>query len=211
MNSKLIRRGTQAVALVTVLLGFTVGARATGNGEGVFHACVKEGNGQLRLVAPGTVCLPSERAVEWYSGGGAIATERSPEPQSFFQLVDGGGTAVGPVVGFQGLFPVVGVKLNGAAFVLFLADGVLYGTDMVYFESADCSPPGYIPHTAGALAASATGVSGQVYVEDRTAIDQPISVQAFAFGGQCYPFSAAGAAPRATSGPTLGVGPFQVR
>lgn len=210
MNSKLIRRGTQAVALVTVLLGFTAGARATGDGEGVFHACVKQGNGQLRLVAPGTQCLPSERAVEWYSGPGA--TERTAEaPQSFFQLVDGGGTAVGPVVGFQGLFPVVGFKLNGAAFVLFLADGVLYGTDMVYFESADCSPPGYIVHTAGVLAASAIGVSGQVYVEDRAAADQPISVRSFAFGGQCYPFSGAGAAPRATPGTTLGLGPFQVR
>lgn len=209
MISRLIRRGTQAVALLTVLLGFTVGARATGEGEGVFHACVKEGIGQLRLVAPGVQCLPSERAVEWYSSPGVTA--RTAEPQSFFELVDGGGTAVGPVVGFQGLFPVVGFKLNGAAFVLFLAGGVLYGTDMVYFESADCSPPGYIAHTSGVLAGSAVGVSGQVYVEDRAAVDQPISVQSFAFGGQCFPFSGAGAVPRATPGTTLGLGPYQVR
>jgi hypothetical protein len=211
MNSKLIRRGTQAVALATVLLGFTVGAQATGDGEGVFHACVKGGTGQLRLVAPGVPCLPSERAVEWYSGGGTTATGGSAEPQSFFTVEAEGGPTVGPVVGFQGLFPVVGIKVNGAAAVLFLADGVLYGTGMVYFESADCSPPGYIPHTAGALAASATGVGGQVYVEDRTALDQSISVLSFAFGGVCYPTGGAGAAPRASLGATLGSGPFQVR
>jgi len=211
MNSKLIRRGAQAVALATVLFGFTVGAQATGDGEGTFHACVKEANGQLRLVAPGTRCLPSERAVEWYSGNIAPEPTAAPAPQSFFQVVDGAGTVVGPVVGFQGLFPVVGFKLNGAAAVLFLADGVLYGTDMVYFESADCSPPGYISHTAGALVGSAVGVSGQVYVEDRTALDQPISAQSVAFGGVCYPGGGVGSAPRAILGGTLGSGPFQIK
>jgi hypothetical protein len=210
MNSKLIRRGTQAIALATALLGFTGGAGATGDGEGVFHACVKEGNGQLRLVAPGTSCLPSERAVEWYSGPGAA--QRTAEPaQSFFQVVDAGGTVVGPVVGLQGLFPVVGFKLNGAAAVLFLADGVLFGTDMVYFASADCSPPGYISHTTGALVGSAIGAGGQVYVEDRTALDQPVTARSVAFGGQCYPGGGEGVAPQAILGGTLGPGPFQVQ
>ena len=180
MISRLIRRATQAVALVTVLAGVTAGAGATEGDGGVIRACVKEGNGQLRLVAPGVRCLPSERVVEW-------------------NYADSGGAAVGPVVGFQGLFPVVGSKLKGASFVLLLADGLLYGTDAVYSESADCSPPGYI------------GMAGQVYVEDRAALDVPISAHSWAFGGQCFPASGDGVAPQAILATALGSGPYQVR
>jgi hypothetical protein len=210
MMSGLIRRATQAVALVTVLAGVTAGAGASEGDGGVIRACVKQENGQLRLVAPGARCLPSERVVEWnYADGGATA--RSTEYQSFFQVVDGGGTAVGPVVGFQGLYPVVGSKLNGASFILFLADGLLYGTDAVYFQSADCSPPGYILHTSGALAGSGIGMAGQVYVEDRAAPVVPISAHSWAFGGQCFPASGDGVAPQAILATPLGAGPYQVR
>lgn len=207
--SRLLRRGTRAVVLVTLLLGFTVGARAHEGDESLLHACVKRENGQLRLVLPDGRCLPSEVAVDWSQGTGVSAP--SAASSAFFEVVDREGAVVGPVVAIQSSYPVVGLKANGVPFVLFLVGDTLYGTGAVYFESATCSPPGYVEHAFATLAAAGVDPQGQVYVEDRAAADVPLSVRSVAYGGQCYVFSLNVAAPPGILGPRLGAGPYQVR
>ena len=46
---------------------------ADGGDPTLIHACVKKANGQVRIVQPSDVCLPSEVAVHWAAGAPASA------------------------------------------------------------------------------------------------------------------------------------------
>jgi hypothetical protein len=77
-----VRRLTSNIALVvTTAVITTVGGatltRALADGPGdVIHACVKDVNGQVRLVADGEACWPNEHPVRW----GVEGPPSPPEP-----------------------------------------------------------------------------------------------------------------------------------
>jgi hypothetical protein len=56
-----------ALAALAVGVGFAVASIP--DGSGVFHACYKKHNGQLRLVESASACRPSEGATSWSQTG----------------------------------------------------------------------------------------------------------------------------------------------
>jgi hypothetical protein len=63
---------------------------ADGGDSALIHACVKKANGQVRIVQPADVCLPSEVSMHWAAGAPASAGGGSI-------MVHGGGFGSGGV------------------------------------------------------------------------------------------------------------------
>lgn len=59
---------------LTALVGAAMFVTSPFASDDGITACAKEENGQLRLVATSSDCLPSERAVSWKAGGGGGGT-----------------------------------------------------------------------------------------------------------------------------------------
>jgi hypothetical protein len=56
-------------ALVALAVGVGFAVASIPDGSGVFHACYKKNNGQLRLVESASACRPSEKATSWSQTG----------------------------------------------------------------------------------------------------------------------------------------------
>jgi hypothetical protein len=81
------------IALALAVL-FTPSLLAHGGDPAVIHACVKNVNGQVRIVGPADSCLPSEYSLHWP----ATAAPPPPPPSaSSAVMVHGNGYGVGGV------------------------------------------------------------------------------------------------------------------
>lgn len=79
--------------LLLLVLLLVVPAAARAQTDGLVHACVRQGNGKVRIVAAGTACKAKETAVSWPA--------QSPDVSGFFtktesdgRYLSAGGTAV---------------------------------------------------------------------------------------------------------------------
>jgi hypothetical protein len=112
-------------AAVVVLAG--VAAAGTASGQDTIRACVKTGQGQIRIVGPADKCLPSESLVEWGLGASAAA----PARLGAFRVVDSRDTLVGTVLGGN----TVAVPV-GSDWVTFSMDAAgAWGTQILWFAS----------------------------------------------------------------------------
>ena len=58
-----------AVSSAGVAVGTTLLANKYIDAEGMYHACVQEENGNVRIVVPGTACRENESAIDWNQRG----------------------------------------------------------------------------------------------------------------------------------------------
>lgn len=198
-----LRRGIPVMVLVSLLLVARTDVQAHGGDASLVHGCVNKNSGRARIVGANDECLPSESAVHW-SGGGASSS------QTFFEVYDAMGAMVGPVVGLNGLDPMVGFKVGEARFVLFMAQGFLAGSQPVYFQTPDCSPPGYLGPGWATLPSAGLGPVGQtlmrqIYIEDPTAQSVTFRPASAAIAGWCFQWG--GSVTAAPALPVLQIGP----
>ena len=73
INKRRLRLGALVGALMTMSAGVAVAAGLTTSeytdSDGVFHGCVTNEAGTLRVVAPGTICRASETSIQWSQRG----------------------------------------------------------------------------------------------------------------------------------------------
>lgn len=73
INKRRLRLGALVGALMTMSAGVAVAAGlATSeytDSDGVFHGCVTNEAGTLRVVTPGTICRASETSIQWSQRG----------------------------------------------------------------------------------------------------------------------------------------------
>lgn len=55
----------RALALTVLAIAGAVPTPSWAQTDALVHACVREGNGKVRIVAPGTACKPKERSLTW--------------------------------------------------------------------------------------------------------------------------------------------------
>lgn len=163
------RRTARAAVLGLVFAGLAPLAGADGGGAGLIHACVLSAQGRVRIVGANEACTGNETPLHWSivgpPGPAGPAGPAGAAGGAFYQVVDSAGAVLGPVVSLEFLNPVVGFAVGGRPFVLKLVNGQLYGYAVVYFESPDCTGPGYVQRFPGTLPTTAVDRGYQVYVD----------------------------------------------
>jgi hypothetical protein len=134
----------RCLTFIIVVVGLLVASTASAQ---TINACIKQNNGQLRVVSATEACLPSEMKISWKgdsgSGGG-------------IRIVDATGTYIGNFAGTHVVnneeIVLVTRQENGVSFVLNgrRSSPLLRGTarhpyyTFVYFGSWDCSGTPYV-------------------------------------------------------------------
>lgn len=134
-------RSSRMLALIVVVMLIP----ATGWAQQTIYGCVKNNNGQMRIVAAGVACLPSEHAVQWALGAPTPSVVPPPDVPGALRVVDQVGAALG-VLASPGYVARqigdvwVGLPVNTKGFQLTDASGV-----MPYYQTTDCSGDAYLP------------------------------------------------------------------
>lgn len=68
---RLMLAGIPAAITIALAVHVTPPAFADGGDATLIHACVKNANGQVRIVGPADGCLPSESSLHWAAGASA--------------------------------------------------------------------------------------------------------------------------------------------
>ncbi len=114
------------------------------------YGCVKTNNGQIRIVAAGEACLPSERSIQWSAG----ATVAAPPPvltPGPLRVIDQNGAAVGVLV-TSGIAAKQAGDLWVALPVTPMGFQSSAPTDVVgFYQTSDCSGDMYLPVDTGNL------------------------------------------------------------
>jgi hypothetical protein len=160
------------------------------------YACMKNNNGQVRIVASGEKCLPSERAIQWQAiatGGGAVpSTVPTPGP---LKVVDQDGATLG-------LFVTTNIGTTAARQVgdLWVALPIV-GTGLAisdptgffaFYQTSDCTSDAYLPAESsllrtGYVMLSPTTNALALYYVSKSEVDRT-TIKALMQGGACVPF-----------------------
>jgi hypothetical protein len=136
-------RLSRVLALILVVLIFPTG---TVWAQQVIYGCVKNNNGQIRIVAAGEPCLPSEHPIQWLSGTTpAPPTPPTPPALGPLRVVGQNGAALGAFVS-----PSNAARQAGDVWVAFpvTPTGFLVSDPagfMAFYQNADCSGDAYLP------------------------------------------------------------------
>jgi hypothetical protein len=110
-----------------------------------------------------------------------------PSGGAAFQVVDANGAVLGPVVTFEMLNAVVGLRLGGAVVLLRLAGSHLEGYDSAYFGLPGCQGQAFVQRYATmAVRNSAVDHAGRVYVDVWQGGAFNVQVQSIADPSGCY-------------------------
>jgi len=189
-------RPSRVPALIIVLLVLPASAWA----QDTIYGCVKNNNGQLRIVTAGGMCLPSEHEVQWTLGGGSTP----PAPTAAkgpLQVVDQNGTPLGL---FQFGSPSYAIRQIGDLWVgLPLTATGFQVTDlfsfMPYYQDFDaatsaCLGDAYMPADVLRTGVVMSGAGGQLTLSyagtpevDRTSIHAYARWNGSAW--KCYAFT----------------------
>ncbi len=85
-------RRSRVLALILVVLVYPT---ATVWAQQEIYGCVKNSNGQIRIVAAGEACLASEHPIQWTLGGTGPATVPPPTAPGPLRVLDQNGVSVG--------------------------------------------------------------------------------------------------------------------
>jgi hypothetical protein len=132
-------RPSRVLALIVVLLVLP----ATAWAQQTIYGCVKNNNGQIRIVAAGEACLPSEHAVQWALGSGATAAAPPVAAPGPLRLLDQAGVSVGVFAS-----PNYAARLIGDMWVGLpvTATGFqITDAPMTYYQAAGCAGDAYLP------------------------------------------------------------------
>ena len=180
----------RSAAVLGLLLASAGPAWAHGGDPGLIHGCVQKMNGRVRIVAPSAACHPGESAVDWNrTGPQGPAGPPGPAGGAGLQVVDAGGTAVGPVVALELLNPVVLVRTGAFTFTLRFDGSRLQGYDAVYFDAPGCSGHPHVQRLGVALPTTAVDHTDRVYVDDGQSAVGVVTVASLAVPDGCFDFT----------------------
>ncbi len=139
-------RLSRVLALILIVLVFPTG---TVWAQQVIYGCVKNNNGQIRIVAAGEPCLPSEHGIQWMSG--TVSGPQTPPAPGPLRVVDQNGVLLGMFVS-----PSSAARQVGDVWVAFPVRPTGFqvsdpATFMAFYQSADCSGDAYLPVDASTL------------------------------------------------------------
>ncbi len=211
-----------AFIIVLVVVPATVWAQ-----QQTIRACVKNNNGQVRIVGANETCLPSEHAVDWTSGAApavipppTVPPPTTPPAPGALRVLDQNGLAIGMLAspGFAArqvgdLW--VGLPLSPTGFQI-------NDTLFTFYQSTDCSGDAYmqldsmsLPRTGTVIRDGTTGkltvsYAGEPKVASTTILSYAMTTPA---GPACYaywqaPYVSFGKA--ASLDVTDFVGPFKI-
>jgi hypothetical protein len=219
-------RPSRILALILVILVFPVG---TVWAQQTIYGCVKNANGQVRIVGAGEGCLPSEHAIQWVASIPAqppavVPPPTVPPPPASpgpLRVVDDNGTALGVFV--SSVSGSTAARLVGNLWValpLTSTTGFLVSntTDvMPFYPTADCSGDAYLPIDIanllrpGFVMPGSTGQLAFSYAATPTVAGSAIQAYAYFDGASwvCGPFTAGPWMPLFGKVATLDVSTFK--
>jgi hypothetical protein len=170
------RHGMLAFLLVTFVLPTSVVWAQQVN------ACVKDKQGQIRIVAPGEACLPSEHLVQWgtSSGSGLPAANPALNP---LRVVDSNGGLLGFYAGPGGSVRQAGdvwVTIPAASSGFQFSD---LSALMLFYQTTDCSGDPFLPIDTANLARTGLTIREQ---DGRTNFYYPSSFEVAGATIQAY-------------------------
>ncbi len=131
---------SRVLSLILVILVFPA---STVCAQQQVYGCVKNANGQIRIVAAGEACLPSEHPVQWAAGGSGpvVVPPSTPGP---LRVLDQNGATVGVFVPSGYAAKQVGdvwvaLPVLPTGFQVTAATGF-----MAFYQNADCSGDAYL-------------------------------------------------------------------
>jgi len=140
-------RPSRVLAVMLVVLAFSGSLWA----QDVIYGCVKNNNGQVRMVAAGEKCLPSEHAVLWQANGSTVPLPTTPPTTPApgpLKVVDQDGKALGWFV-TSAAGSVAARLVDGDWLALPLTTNGFYTTSAAefrtYYLTTDCSGDAYLP------------------------------------------------------------------
>ena len=215
-------RGSILVGLLAaplLLLGTTAqgmdGSPRTSSGGGstnLIYACVRKGDGYVRIVGARDRCHRWERALTWVREVPTPAPAPTPGPGtgSGVEVVDSAGTVLGPVVGINMAFPVVALRTaSNAVFTLTVSSNGFLSPDAVFYSGDQCTGTAYLIPTGSPVAAAAVDAQGRVLVDDGSTAPGPVNLATYfdPSMGMCFTFGGTTSAVPGTF--ALEVGNFQ--
>ncbi len=147
-----------ASIVIVLLVPVTVWAQ-----QQTIYGCVKNNNGQIRIVAAGGSCLPSEHGVQWTLGGTAPASLPAPTPGPL-RVLDQNDVALGVLAAPGYVARQIGdlwiaLPVNETGFQI--TDPFSF---LPYYQTTDCTGDQYLPVDATTLLRTGvvmTGANGQ--------------------------------------------------
>ncbi len=108
------------------------------------HGCVKNNGGQIRIVAAGDACLPSEHPIQWPVGEAGTPAPTVTPATPLLRVVDANGVEVGLLASPNKAARVegnvwIGLPAKAAGFDFTAATSV-----QRFYQSADCSGDAYL-------------------------------------------------------------------
>lgn len=205
-------RGSILVGLLAaplLFLGTTAqgmdGSPRTSSGGGnpnLVYACVRKGDGYVRIVGPRDRCHRWERALTWVREVPPPAPAPTPGPGpsgSGVEVVDSAGTVLGPVVSMNMGFPVVALRTaSNVVFTLTVSSNGFQSPDAVFYGGDQCTGTPYLIPTGSPVAAAAVDAQGRVLVDDGSTAPGPVNLATYFDPGMgmCFTFgSTASAVP----------------
>ncbi len=206
-------RPSRFLALILVILVFpasTVCAQQT------VYGCVKNNNGQLRVVSAGEACLPSEHGVQWAAG--VTPNTQPPSTPGPLWVLDSANTKLGLFVPGN---PGYAAKQVGDVWIALpvLPSGFQQtnaSTFMAFYQTTDCSGDAYLPVDTNSLLRTGYVMSGSTGLAfsyagkpevDRTTV---VAYARYVSGTwTCYPFTPSSYMPLFGKVATLDVSAFQ--
>lgn len=85
-------RRSRVLALIFVVMVFPT---ATVWAQQTLYGCVKNNNGQIRMVAAGETCLPSEHPIQWAAAGSGVAAMPPPAAPGPLRVLDQNSVPIG--------------------------------------------------------------------------------------------------------------------
>jgi hypothetical protein len=133
---------SRVLALILVILVYPT---ATVWAQQTIYGCVKNNNGQIRIVAAGEACLPSEHPIQWTSGGAGPAAIPPPATPGPLRVLDRNGVSLGvfasPSYAARQIGEVwVGLPVTATGF--YMSDPSYF---MPFYQTTDCSGDAYLP------------------------------------------------------------------
>jgi hypothetical protein len=151
-----IRTAVASGVAALLIEAFMAGASAHGGDATLVHACINNNSGGVRIVGPNQACLHNETARDWSIQG--PTGPAGPSGSAGLRLVDSIGAEVG-VYGGRVFFPHWRDSVGSYAETVLVpspgrmgdflrlrldAESGLLNTGVtLYFESADCTGPGF--------------------------------------------------------------------
>ena len=138
-------RPSRVLALILVVLAFPGSLWA----QDVIYGCVKNNNGQMRIIAAGEKCLPSERPIQWPASADATVPASKPgATQGPLKVEDQNGLMLGYLVSgtyVARLVDDVWVGVPIAPLGFFVSGSASFAA---YYTTLGCSGDAYLPVNA---------------------------------------------------------------